>query len=355
MRSFLAWMAAAAAGLVLTGCGGGGSGGAHNIIFVSSQAYAANLGSLGAYDQKCNDLATAAGLESAGDDVFVAWMSSTTQDARDRIGNARGFVRVDGTPVANDLASDEIFNPVELDETGSPVTATFVTTGTDGDGTVLAGNDCSDWTDNSSAGLRGGTPFGGPYQWSSGAGTTCDNSQAHIYCVETDHTAPVQPVQTAGRLIFLSNTEFSPGTGTTPDQLCDQSKPASVSTAVALISTSTAAASSLLDPSAVYVRPDGQRVGTGSELVATDGTGAALPPESGIWQFGNGQYANVANANVWTGSTTPGQTGTNDCSGWSAGTGQGHTGFYQQLRGKAWWSWTDHACASTAYVYCVQQ
>src|SRR5262249_30519114 len=76
----------------------------HNVSFVSSATYAANLGSASAYDAQCNALATAAGLNNVSADGFIAWVSSSSSKAVDRLGSAHGFVRVDGHPFADNLA-----------------------------------------------------------------------------------------------------------------------------------------------------------------------------------------------------------------------------------------------------------
>src|SRR5690606_988458 len=84
-------------------CGGPASGGGGdpdagaadaalptNIVFVTStQHVAQDLGGLEGADRICADRAAAAGLPG----TYVAWLSTRTVDARDRLAGARGWVR----------------------------------------------------------------------------------------------------------------------------------------------------------------------------------------------------------------------------------------------------------------------
>src|SRR5690606_4557544 len=82
-----------------------------NLVFVTSTTHEpASLGGLAGGDAICAARAEAAGLPG----TYVAWLSTATVDARDRLGSARGWRRVDGEPFADtveDLASGKIFYP----------------------------------------------------------------------------------------------------------------------------------------------------------------------------------------------------------------------------------------------------
>ena len=84
----------------------------NNTVFVSSEVVPANLGGLDPYDAKCNELATAAGLNNAEGNAYKAWMSTSSASARDRIGSARGFARVDGRPFMDYLTTGPVLNPL---------------------------------------------------------------------------------------------------------------------------------------------------------------------------------------------------------------------------------------------------
>jgi len=68
-----------------------------NFVFATSTSYPADFGGLAGADAICNQHAGDAGLPG----TYVAWLSTTTVDARDRLAGARGFVRPDGLPFAD--------------------------------------------------------------------------------------------------------------------------------------------------------------------------------------------------------------------------------------------------------------
>ena len=97
-----------------------------NLVFVTSATFASDLGGTSAYDVSCNDAASAAGINDsdANGTRFVAWLSDASSTAATRIGAARGFVRLDGKPVADTMASlltGGILNPIRIDENGTEV------------------------------------------------------------------------------------------------------------------------------------------------------------------------------------------------------------------------------------------
>jgi len=70
-----------------------------NIAFVTSAKYVGGqFGGLDAADKECARLALAARLPG----TYKAWLSTSTEDAIDRLGSARGWVRVDGKPFADE-------------------------------------------------------------------------------------------------------------------------------------------------------------------------------------------------------------------------------------------------------------
>ncbi len=151
-------------------------------VFVTSTAHLPSLGSLGAYDAICNDLASGAGLSGS----YVAWLSTSTVDARDRLTEPGppGFVRVDGAVVATsiaDLTDGTIQNPIQLDENGSNVGGALVHTATYPDGTH--NDSCANLTGATFGISQGSTSStDGGWTWS-GTTTNC-GSQRRFYCFE---------------------------------------------------------------------------------------------------------------------------------------------------------------------------
>lgn len=114
----------------------------------------ANLGGLEGADAHCQRLAEAAG---AGDKTWRAYLSSSTVDARDRIG-AGPWYNAKGELIANDIDelhgdANAINKQTGLTEKGETVNGRGdqpnmhdILTGSNADGTVAAGHTCDDWT-----------------------------------------------------------------------------------------------------------------------------------------------------------------------------------------------------------------
>ncbi len=165
-----------------------------------------------------------------------------------------------------------------------------------------------------------------------------------------DAALPTAPV--AGKLAFLTNAPYVPGSGD-PDARCEADKPAGTGgTVEALLARTTATAASHLDPSAVYVRPDGQVVGTGQQLIDVGAGPGVLG--TGIWQTGDGQYFQ---GTPWTGATslTAVPDASETCDDWSVTTGSGRQGA-AVFTIKAYWSAGTSPCNSQFLrLYCIEQ
>ena len=144
--------------------------------------------------------------------------------------------------------------------------------------------------------------------------------------------------------------------------MCQAQRPAGVTTAMALLATTTRTAASVLDMTMNYVRPDGTLVGAGAQIA----TGNTLP--SGIWQSADGVYRAFGNGfdRMWTGATTLIALGTtaSTCGNWTdptqSGTGAGQQG-YLAVADPRWWNFTANAACDPATgggamggLYCVQ-
>ena len=132
------------------------------VTSTGSGAAGGNLGGLAGADAKCQSLASAVG---AGDRAWRAYLSTSAENARDRIG-AGPWYNVNLELVAADVeglheaglrrapfgvAGDAAFDTAALDENGQPVPAIEhdIATGTLEDGTVAIGRTCRDWTSSS--------------------------------------------------------------------------------------------------------------------------------------------------------------------------------------------------------------
>ena len=116
----------------------------------------ANLGGLEGADAHCQKLADAAG---AGGKTWHAYLSSSTASARDRVG-AGPWYNAKGELIAKDVAelhsdANKITKQTGLTENGAMVNGRGDTpnthdilTGSNPDGTVVAGMTCDDWTNN---------------------------------------------------------------------------------------------------------------------------------------------------------------------------------------------------------------
>jgi hypothetical protein len=159
--------ASSAGGSSMVGDGGGaaGAGGAGMaaaaegdmsffVTSVGSGAAGGNLGGLEGADEMCQGLADAAG---AGDKTWHAYLSTDTEDARDRIGSGPWFNQA-GVQIAASLAelhaAGTVFNGspnLILDENGvnAPGPEHDIPTGSNADGTAAVGLNCDNWTSSS--------------------------------------------------------------------------------------------------------------------------------------------------------------------------------------------------------------
>jgi len=112
-------------------------------VFVTSSTYTGDLGGLVGADAKCQAHADAAALGG----TWKAWLSTSSEDARDRITDGH-YTLVDGTIVANslaDLTNGGIWQAIELDEYAVVFGSNQAWTGTLANGTWYDA-DCQAWT-----------------------------------------------------------------------------------------------------------------------------------------------------------------------------------------------------------------
>ncbi len=335
----------------------------HNLVFASSTTVAMNLGladpndPTSPYDDACNQLATAAGVNNGGGDAYVAFLSSSVSSALTRLGSARGFILPDGK-VFGDLPADmtaqrEVFNPLLYDEMGGFDFSSTFATGMNLSGTTSLST-CLDWSSiDSNDFFSRGTHRTGPGFTFVGS-VRCDSPVARVFCWMNTQTTPIVPPPKNGKVLYLTDTHLAIGVDD-PDGKCEVDKPAGTGTVKALLATTTVAASTHLDDNTTYVRPDGYVIGTGAQLVTVAQAPSALDPwlDSGVWQLGNGSYLT---GTAWTGQENIDDLGTvaSTCNDWTDTGGTGHRGIAGAIE-VGWWNVDPIACSANGRIYCAEQ
>jgi len=209
VRSHIAKVAILVA-LTSTACGGGSASpspqpGSTMSFFVSSAtSTTGNLGGLRGADAICQNLAAVAG---AGTKTWRAYLSvehdpdngNNPTNARTRIGNGP-WVNAAGATVAADLIAlharkgdaavfiDERGQRINGQWSGSPSPVQHdILTGTNADGTLLAGATCGDWTSASTSQFAqvGHSDGFGPNQDTSGTLSSWNSAHANQNCADT--------------------------------------------------------------------------------------------------------------------------------------------------------------------------
>ncbi len=235
----------------------------YNLIFVTStQIRAGELGSIDAADALCNARAQSAQLPG----IYKAWLSTSTVNAKDRFAGARGWVRMDGKPVFDqiaDVTNNVLFYPVVFDELGvsyASSNAEYAVTGTLESGVVSVNKNCSDWTNMSGASVaQAGELTQTVMRWTNSTQVAC-NAPARIYCLGIDKNAALTITPMAGPLAFVSSP-WANNTGVAgADTLCQNDANAAglVGTFIALLTTTTMLAGNRFNQTGdIWVRLDG--------------------------------------------------------------------------------------------------
>jgi hypothetical protein len=295
-----------------------------NLAFVSSATYAGNLGSALAYQTRCNAQATAAGINNATNDAYIAWIAASNYSPINLIGASRGWVRMDMLPWIDDLAAafstGAVFYPVAYDEDGERV-IDFTLAGMNGDGALDAQNNCGDWSGSGQNMSTGATHAAGKGWPNHNVGVSDCTNAFHLICLMKGRNTPVSVTPAAGKKIYLSRSGWAPGGGlASADAKCAADAPAGVASAKAVLVASNRSLASVLNPSTVYVRPDGVKAGTGADIAAAFGAWSAPATiEGSVVQDGSGKYIDVAGMSLtWTGVPWGGTPDTDTCRDWTA-------------------------------------
>lgn len=342
--------------------GSGGEGGDEsdplplrpNIVFVTSLSFVPkSFGGLEGADGKCNGLAAAAGL----DGHFVAWLSTSTVDAKDRLGSASAWRNTQNNPFADqpsELFGDEqVYQPVRFDENGDVVTG-LVATGTSPSG-VAAAENCNDWSsDSGSVALVTGEPTAGSALWTAAYdGSSCAD-QYHLYCFQIDHHAADYPTPSQGRTVFVSSQPFvlgAQGRGAA-DQLCAADAAAANlggGPYVALLgNVESSALDRLTQPTRAWVRPDGMVIANGNSAFAFG------PLNTPVTELADGSHAGGV---AIFGAPKIGDNADLNCQNWTNPNASvpavihgvtGHTD-------ARWYGAATAACTESARVLCAEQ
>jgi hypothetical protein len=171
-----------------------------NLVFITSISGTGNLSSwpqaggasgLAAGDAICKSAAAAGGLPDPAS--FVAWLSTATTDARDRVTANGPFKRIDAYTVAGseaDLTDGSLDTSIHVYENGTYMLGTpEIATGTVADGTA-SGIDCVGWTsaDPSDDHTGGRANFAGLPEWTEFSNSVGCNGSRHLYCISNRAT-----------------------------------------------------------------------------------------------------------------------------------------------------------------------
>jgi len=362
-----------------------------NFAFVTSATTSnGNLGGLSGADAFCQTAATNAGLPPDGYQALLVTSGMTNMTSRLAAAGARGWVRVDGQPFADqtsDLTSGAVRTPLEISEKGTPVNG-GAWTGANPDGTP-SGMDCSAFTSSASTG--NGT-IGLDYQlggsWNAGGTESCDKAGIQLYCFGTSLSNPLLYPKTPGRIAFLSKASFDtskglsggspPSTGGSADVLCQtEANAAGLSgTFLALLATTGVSAASRFDSTGpTWVRPDGIALAStaaifmqGTLVTAlnehADGSFAPLTSSGGYVRTGAWAYPDPGAP--MSGLEVPASSPADTCNDWTSGvsTDTGSVGLRDAVSSDFFGyrggtigagSFMPVGCGATLPVYCLQK
>jgi hypothetical protein len=154
-------------------------------VFITAATFTGNLGGPAGADASC----AAAGAALGG--TWIAWLSTTTDDAIDRVADVGPWYDVEGTRIFADRAALAGSPETGLwyDEAGVFLASDHIWTGTGFGGTYIAAligePPCGEWTSGSMADQAkvGQVGRADGAAWTAQSNTTCDQ-QAHLLCLE---------------------------------------------------------------------------------------------------------------------------------------------------------------------------
>jgi len=323
-----------------------------NRMFVTSTTQTGNMGGLAGADAICRTRALAAGLTG----TYVAWLSTSTVNAIDRLGAASGWIRVDGRPVFNSradiVAGKSQYRPT-VNEFGATSEDQFLHTGTAGTG-IATGNLCLDWTTTTGTGVAAGRNRFSGRQWTNANTNSCAGASP-IYCFGVDRQGAAYTATTTNRKAFLSSNIFNPSTGlAAADAICqaDATTAGLSGTFLAMLATSTASAQSRFNLA-------------GSPWARVDEVVMAPTPlqffTNTYWAAGMNMLAGggiaVSNSAAFSGALSPSALGTlgSTCGDWTSNTGSTPSGNTDDANVSGGFGSLTLSCAMSRPIYCLQQ
>ena len=255
------------------------------------------------------------------------------------------------------LAAGKVFYPPVVSENaadlGIPSTAA---SGTNADGTALAGGTCNDWTSTSGTTQGTGVPSGGSRAWTAAPFLSPCSGPFDLYCFEDSFNTPVVAAA-AGRIAFVSKGLFAPAPGKSranADAICQSEAEAAglpgSYLALLAVDGETPLARFSIDPGLpTWVRPDGVQVVTAASQIASTRILAPIDVAA--------DKTYVAGGITWTGSqgsNVPGDLAST-CNNWGSTTGSGDGG---QIEYTFLWAneyKSSIGCQGAARVFCFQK
>lgn len=323
-----------------------------NLAFVTSATTTGNLGGREGGDALCNRLAAAAGQPGQ----YLAWLSTSTGSAIDRMRGARGWIRPDGLPVVDTLDDFEgdMFHPIRVDEARRDVGTLSVLTASTPAGRIgpPGGVPCGDFTQGLPGGVvvDGGNTNAIGFRFSSFNQAACSVLRP-IYCFGVDREVAIRPRPDAGRVAFVSR-RFTPSGGRAgADQFCqtEASQLGLTGSFKALLATSTASPASQFDL-------------TGSPWIGLDGVRIASTAraffEAVQWDTAPKPNGAQGNGGVWVGGTTLTQAGTlqNTCNDWTSTAGNVDVGSVGMVNVRDFFHFFGASeCNSPTPIVCMQE
>ena len=336
-----------------TGDGTVDAGPPPNYVFVTSTKHLPTTfgADLSGADAICNMRATEAGKPG----TYVAWLSTTTIQVRERLAGAQGWIRTDGKPfvdtVEDLVTTSRIYYPLDHDENGMLVAGENVVTGTSDVGDTLS--NCADYSDPAQT-IQFGAVEATAHGWTAESQASCAQT-SRIYCFGIDRSVPLTVPQATGRMAFLTTANYIPDAGglATADNLCaSEAASAGITgrTFRALLATTTAPAVSRVSlTGATWVRTDGIALFDAPADLMTGVMVAPLNVTAGKTYRIIQAFTGATNAASTSGSVV-------NCSNWTTSTGTGNVGLPSYISGYFFYdNLQQPPCGTGKPIYCFEQ
>jgi len=320
--------------------------GTHNVAFLTPLLPNAAFGGLTGADALCARYAREGGFGG----TFVAYLSTSTVDAIDRLAGAEGWARPDGLPIARTRADllerGALIYPPSLDHLGvrNPPGELGVYTGTRLDGRLEPGQACDDWT-RATGSVTGGAWDMASWDWHARSGFSC-GVPGRLFCFQVDHAVPPPiPAPVGGRRIFAA---YRPTTSETPDAACARVAASLGGTYRALVATSTGSAADRFTLDRwPWVTASGLIVARSMSDLTTDGLWTSVRQVDG---------SSAAFSMLATGARGVFTPGGASCGDWtsSSATESVPVGLVGRAS-QRWFGESNAACSNPMWFYCLEE